>query len=330
MPAPEPGVDRSDRPLGPSPNKVDWIVGHWLYLIATGKWSPGSRLPSIREAERSWGVNRLTVQKAYRRLEEMGLATARPQSGYFVAEPQRLNRVSRYRHELDRLYRQVIGQIRSHTDLSPLPVFRYLAGLAEIETRERPDCAFVECTAIQARGHAGEIRERLHVPVTALTTEEIAGKRARVPQHVRHLLTSHFHIAEIAPLADPPGLSITPIPIEVAPGPLWEIATEEAVLLETEETMAGSIANDVERLLSHVPLSVQSVPDVEAALERMLGPGAAPSGVAVLLSPRVWGAIGDRWRAHPRVRPVTFRICEDAWELVADTIGLPLGDLGEL
>jgi hypothetical protein len=248
------------------------------------------------------------------------------------AEQHSLDRVSRHRHELDRLYRDLVDEIRTRTGLSPLPVFRYLSGLAEIETREQPECAFVECTTIQAQGHADEIRDRLQVPVTALTTEEIAGKRARIPRHVRQLLTSHFHIAELSALSTPRDLVITPIPIEVSPRLVEDLDpdTRGAFLLETEEKMAHSIAADLERLMSLLPLRTRSVGDVESALEKMLAEDdRRREADLILLSPRVWGAIAEEWRAHPRVRPVTFRICEEAWDLVADTIGLPLGDLGQ-
>ena len=53
--------------------KVENVANHCAYEIATGRWPKGHRLPSVRDAERDWQVNRLTVLRAYQRLVEMGL-----------------------------------------------------------------------------------------------------------------------------------------------------------------------------------------------------------------------------------------------------------------
>lgn len=54
------------------------------HRIDTGLYLPGHRLPSIREMSREHEVSIATVQEAYRRLEDLGLAEARPKSGYYV------------------------------------------------------------------------------------------------------------------------------------------------------------------------------------------------------------------------------------------------------
>lgn len=55
-------------------------------LIRKGVLAPGERVPSVREASRHYGVSPSTVFKAYYQLEDRGLITARPRSGYFVRE----------------------------------------------------------------------------------------------------------------------------------------------------------------------------------------------------------------------------------------------------
>jgi DNA-binding transcriptional MocR family regulator len=53
--------------------------------IEQGLYRPGDRLPSVRALSTEHGVSLSTVQQAYRLLEDNGLATPRPKSGYFVA-----------------------------------------------------------------------------------------------------------------------------------------------------------------------------------------------------------------------------------------------------
>mgnify|MGYP000085427654 CR=1 FL=1 len=52
--------------------------------IEQGYYPVGSKLPSIRSLSSERGVSISTVQEAYQRLEERGLAEVRPKSGYYV------------------------------------------------------------------------------------------------------------------------------------------------------------------------------------------------------------------------------------------------------
>ncbi len=43
------------------------------------------------------------------------------------------------------------------------------------------------------------------------------------------------------------------------------------------------------------------------------------------LSPRFWGMVKPKWRKHPAVLPIRFRIAEAGWPKVAEALGMPLG-----
>lgn len=55
-------------------------------LITEGTLKPGDRLPSVRKLRQQLSVSNSTVLEAYRLLEDRGLITARPQSGYYVKQ----------------------------------------------------------------------------------------------------------------------------------------------------------------------------------------------------------------------------------------------------
>ena len=57
-----------------------------LHLIATGALGPGDGMTSVRELARQLRVNPLTVQKAYRRLADLGVLSVRRGEGTFVSE----------------------------------------------------------------------------------------------------------------------------------------------------------------------------------------------------------------------------------------------------
>lgn len=54
--------------------------------IGDGVYRVGDRLPSVREASRSFGVSQTTIYNAYNILELKGLVRAKPQSGYSVVQ----------------------------------------------------------------------------------------------------------------------------------------------------------------------------------------------------------------------------------------------------
>ena len=55
-------------------------------LIQQGTLKPGDRLPSVRKLRQQLSISTSTVLEAYRLLEDRGLISARPQSGYYVRQ----------------------------------------------------------------------------------------------------------------------------------------------------------------------------------------------------------------------------------------------------
>src|SRR5262245_817418 len=65
-------------------NLYERVAGRIAHLIDRGTLRPGERIPSVRGLSRQLKVSVTTVTEAYRLLEERGIITARPQSGYYV------------------------------------------------------------------------------------------------------------------------------------------------------------------------------------------------------------------------------------------------------
>ena len=65
------------------------VEEHIQGLIASGTLAPGDRLPSLRSLSTHMKMSVSTISQAYVRLEEQGVITARPRSGFFVAQRTR-------------------------------------------------------------------------------------------------------------------------------------------------------------------------------------------------------------------------------------------------
>lgn len=70
----------SDRPI------YIQLLENMKYRIVTGRYPPGSQLPSVRELALEAGVNPNTMQKALSELEREGLVFSMRTSGRFVSE----------------------------------------------------------------------------------------------------------------------------------------------------------------------------------------------------------------------------------------------------
>lgn len=73
-------------PLQSAPDKslYEQVADHIQTLITEGTLKPGDRIPSVRKLREQLSVSISTVLEAYRLLEDRGLISARPQSGYYV------------------------------------------------------------------------------------------------------------------------------------------------------------------------------------------------------------------------------------------------------
>ncbi len=60
------------------------LVQQVRHAVLLGFLRPGDRLPLIREVVQALAINPNTVAKAYRQLEQEGLATGRPGQGTFI------------------------------------------------------------------------------------------------------------------------------------------------------------------------------------------------------------------------------------------------------
>lgn len=205
------------------------------------------------------------VLKAYKRLERLGLVKSVPRSGYSVAVGTSHEIVSRARFELQSMFERVSGEISQSTKLSILGTFRYLANLAEIQARANPECVFVECTFVQASGHAEEITNTLSIPCLPMTIDQIGGKLNRIPHQVKTVLVTGFHYAELQQWRSCKRFNLLSVPIQVDPR-LIQHKGEQAVLFETEQSQAEHMGADLQQFLQSAKIRTEVVSDIEAAL----------------------------------------------------------------
>jgi DNA-binding transcriptional regulator YhcF (GntR family) len=306
-------------------SKATQIANYCFYQIAMGRWSPGSRLPAVRELEAAWSVNRLTILKAYGLLAARGLVHHKPNGSYYVAEQGSKRNFARDRIQLEGLYKDILAKIKDETDLSPLGVLRVLVRIAESELANNPDVAFVECSRSQATDHAREIAERLHIPVIPLTLDEIRGKKMRIPPHVRVVFTTSFHADELSSLRET-GTEVVALPIEISRSLLTEIEghKKEVIFLESDETLAQRTTKDAIWMMDIKDPNVKIVTALEDFLSAYIESNRDDLSDALFLIPqKEWETLDPKWHEQAFVRPIECTLSVAAWPLIFESLRIP-------
>ena len=295
------------------------IVQHCIYEIATGKWPHGSKLPSVREAEKLWGVHRLTVMAAYHELEKIGLIYSKNRSGYYVSESSSDQESDA---ELTSLYQKLEKLVKEETDYNPVYVFKLFSAMAVSSSKEAPAHAFLECTQHQAQDHANEIFEMFDVHVSAVCLSDSKTQTPEIPQSVKHLLTTGFHIGEVKALGKKLGLPVSNVPIEVDRSVITKAAetVRKAIVRELESNMSGSIAQDIQAIAGELSIDQRLVTCVEEEVSDLLK---SSDHELILLSPRVWGRVSANIKKGKRVKLIRFKISDGSWKQLSNALKIP-------
>lgn len=299
--------------------KLADIVQHFIYEIATGKWTPLQKLPSIREAEAIWGVNRLTVLAAYRELEKIGLVKSKDRSGYYVIENDENNV---FDTNLNQLYGKLKAFIGKQTDLDLTYVLRYFNAMAISESKINPTYAFLECTMQQAEDHSREIFEKLNIFVQPVCIQEYNVLESKIPDSAQILMTTGFHIREVRGLGKKFKKKVVNIPIEIDPDFFTKAQHPigKVVMVEFENNMSSKISGDIRNIIENVKLEEKLIRNTEDDLLQLIND---PTNQLILLSPRVWGQASETIKKDKRVKLIRFRISDASWKVISQTIGIP-------
>jgi GntR family transcriptional regulator len=92
------------------------IIHHVQAAVASGALAEGDQLPTIRTMHQILDVNPNTVARAYRELQSLGVITAHPGSGCFVAPVSKTTALgsNARKAKIDEIAARVAAEARSH------------------------------------------------------------------------------------------------------------------------------------------------------------------------------------------------------------------------
>ena len=277
-----------------------------LYALATGQWQVGEKLPSVRQAEKAWEVNRITVMAVYRRLEAAGFIQSKGTSGYYVIGSSEFNDLNQHQHELFHMQKLITELIRRESKLLPSTVLSSVANMASFGLKNEPEIAFIECSRYQSGYHANELENIINMPVIPMSIDMLSLDRVRLQPSIRCLITTGFHFEEVQEISEQSELPLLKLIIEIDDSELGEKINKEHVIkiFEFEQGICTQIKNNVESLLN-IHISDQCV-DLQITDHLIEFISLNPKHTAIL-PPRVYDKIDRRLQQNPQVLPINYR-----------------------
>ncbi|MBI4083386.1 MAG: GntR family transcriptional regulator [Candidatus Lambdaproteobacteria bacterium] len=186
------------------------------YAIMSGRFEPGSALPSIREMTAQLGVHRNTVHRVYLELQAGGLLVSRPGKGVFVADSLAERVSPREVGAVDKLIEAYFEQ-GNGLGVNPITLAKLVGQRAPSFDARHPIVAFVECTAHQSKEVAGDLAETFGVNVHHHLLDTLRRSPEALEPHVRHVVTSIFHYDEVRELLGGSRTRVYPVTYDLHP-----------------------------------------------------------------------------------------------------------------
>ena len=240
------------------------------YLISSGYWKKGQRLPTERELAARLGVSRNTISLAYRQLEAEGLITSRQGRGTFVAEADDMLRLENKRERLCRIIDVALEDALSIG--VTLDEFLTVASQRVEERRQMLSevrIAFVECNKEQLDYFAKELELGTGVRVLPVLIDDLRNSKGshEVIDKADLIVTTFFHLDEVRALFPDRGEDILGIALD----PVMESIVKIARLPQGTKVLLVCISEAfAERVQKSIELAGITELDIEVSTERDL------------------------------------------------------------
>lgn len=183
-----------------------------VHLIQSGRWAPGTRLPTVRRLAGTLNINRNTVSKVFAELERGGYLSCERGRGTFVSPRGRREN----RQKLRELLAAADEAARTARRLGFVPTdfaaTLYARAVSQGVPRTlKAPVLFVECNRWRLHHLSRQLAEALPARVDSLLIEDLRRMARRSPASLRKyglVVTTLFHAHEVRTLLAKTGLEV--------------------------------------------------------------------------------------------------------------------------
>jgi DNA-binding transcriptional regulator YhcF (GntR family) len=190
-----------------------------VHLIQAGEWSPGRRLPTVRQLAGSLRINRNTAARVFAELAREGHLSCERGRGTFVSPPRAGEKRERTR-ELLLLLDEAMGRAR-RLGINPA---RFAAALyarthawAGAPRVRKAQVLAVECDRPRLRRLSRELAEALPLRVDSFLIKDLDRRVRRDPRSLQKyppIVTTFFHVREVQRLMGKTGCAVVGLPAD--------------------------------------------------------------------------------------------------------------------
>lgn len=172
-----------------------------IQRITTGKYSPGIRLPSVRDLADEIGSNRNTISKAYRMLLEMGVIENNPggRKGFSVKQTAITGEKTKkelleyyYQQSVDLIWQGMAAGISAEEMLAQLK-----DAVGDVYRRSEVRMIFFECNVHDTTEMGEKLNQVLGMKVEYKVLEDLHPKFTQTFKQYDLVITTYHHLAEI-------------------------------------------------------------------------------------------------------------------------------------
>ena len=164
------------------------------YQIINGELKSGTQLPSVREMASVLNVNRHTISKAYKELENEGLIVTKQSLGTFIAENIDVPKKNDFNKFI-----KIIKEAMEMSDSIGFTKKEFIDMARSIYLKEK-NCRkikglFVECNESALKQYVNDIREKLEIDIEGCLLEDIEERKVSLSQFEEYdlIMTTAAH-----------------------------------------------------------------------------------------------------------------------------------------
>jgi len=230
-----------------------------VWRISAGAYPASSRLPPVRDMAQELGVNRNTVNKAYRQLCEAGVLTLSPSNRGFLVKAESA-RIAVKDH-LQRRIREIIWQAMAAGIPREQVTEDVLAIAASVYASHRLRMVFIECNDHDSDEMARELGQLVGEPVTPCVLRDAVRHADTLSRQNDLIITTFHHLAEVSQVFSKCSERVIGVDTRPAPDTLLRIARLNGLRIGLICTLENTT-----RSLRHVIKSYHPDRTVETAL----------------------------------------------------------------
>lgn len=272
--------------------------------LLLGQLRSGDTLPSIRDVEKTLGISRNLVRRAYLNLAKTGILRLQQGKGVRVSTQTHYAQLEVLIRKAEQLTRETLERVEEF-GIMPSSFARYLTQRAHQRELERHPLIYVDAGRELSAIRAANISQHLQVEVRGVSLEDLATMSPAELQNVKRVFTTYIRYDTVREILKHSKASIIPVGLRFTPqmiSDFFRLPKTSAVIFVFDDrdfALRQLIVKPYEELLSGSTLQFTAKPLSKIKDIRALS--SSGKYAKVVVSNRIWEELPPEIRSMPGI-----------------------------